>query len=288
MVPMDYVPPAVEYDPLDASPVAQIIRRKEANARTHPYWYETKHLGYPTSMFITAPPIQQDTTENTPFTYVDTPEQLKEMVETLKTAKEIAVDLEHHNMRSYDGFTCLMQISIRGEDWVVDTLKLRGELREGKLGGVLADPAIIKVTTYRNNTDLQVFHGADSDILWLQQDFGIYVVNLFDTYHATKVLGTCSSLSCLGGTLIMQISHPSPLPVFYSFTAMSQRTSYIRRQTGAFVRFPRLCSNTLATILTIYSTSTTISAMLFSLNRPVSHHRSLTRMPRLCRKRIPL
>lgn len=34
----------------------------------------------------------------------------------------------------------------------------------------------------------QVFHGAESDILWLQQDFDLYVVGLFDTYHATKVL----------------------------------------------------------------------------------------------------
>lgn len=27
----------------------------------------------------------------------------------------------------------------------------------------------------------QVFHGADSDILWLQRDFHMYVVNMFDT-----------------------------------------------------------------------------------------------------------
>lgn len=27
--------------------------------------------------------------------------------------------------------------------------------------------------------------------MWLQQDFNLYVVNLFDTYHASKVLGTC-------------------------------------------------------------------------------------------------
>ena len=40
-----------------------------------------------------------------------------------------------------------------------------------------------------------MFHGADSDIPWLQKDFGIYVVNLFDTYHATKVLGESSSSS---------------------------------------------------------------------------------------------
>lgn len=27
----------------------------------------------------------------------------------------------------------------------------------------------------------QVFHGAHNDVLWLQRDFHIYVVNLFDT-----------------------------------------------------------------------------------------------------------
>jgi len=35
----------------------------------------------------------------------------------------------------------------------------------------------------------QVFHGADSDIVWLQENFNLYVVNLFDTYRASKVLG---------------------------------------------------------------------------------------------------
>jgi cation-transporting P-type ATPase D len=28
---------------------------------------------------------------------------------------------------------------------------------------------------------LQIFHGADNDVLWLQRDFHIYVVNMFDT-----------------------------------------------------------------------------------------------------------
>ena len=38
----------------------------------------------------------------------------------------------------------------------------------------------------------QVLHGAESDIIWLQQDFNLYIVNLFDTYHASKVLGMFS------------------------------------------------------------------------------------------------
>ena len=37
-------------------------------------------------------------------------------------------------------------------------------------------------------TNLQVFHGADHDIEWLQRDLGIYVVNMFDTGQAARVL----------------------------------------------------------------------------------------------------
>ncbi|KAG2459298.1 EXOSX protein, partial [Polypterus senegalus] len=36
--------------------------------------------------------------------------------------------------------------------------------------------------------DLEVFHGADSDIEWLQRDFGLYIVNLFDTHQAARIL----------------------------------------------------------------------------------------------------
>ena len=34
-----------------------------------------------------------------------------------------------------------------------------------------------------------MLHGADSDIQWLQRDFGVYVANLFDTGQAARVLG---------------------------------------------------------------------------------------------------
>lgn len=35
---------------------------------------------------------------------------------------------------------------------------------------------------------MKVLHGSDSDIVWLQRDFGIYVANLFDTGQAARVL----------------------------------------------------------------------------------------------------
>ncbi|OCF33232.1 hypothetical protein I316_04973 [Kwoniella heveanensis BCC8398] len=180
MVPLDFEAPLdfllTREEEMDPSKEAW-RREREIRLRSHPYFYETRNLPYPTSMFIEAPPTPPKSFQDTPFEFVDTPEALEKMVEQLKKAKEIAVDLEHHQMRSYSGFTCLIQISTRGGDYVVDTLKLRKELREGRLGDVMSDPSIIKV-----------FHGADSDIIWLQHDFEIFVVNLFDTYHASVVL----------------------------------------------------------------------------------------------------
>jgi exosome complex exonuclease RRP6 len=35
---------------------------------------------------------------------------------------------------------------------------------------------------------LQLFHGADMDVEWLQRDLGLYVVNMFDTGQAARVL----------------------------------------------------------------------------------------------------
>ena len=66
------------------------------------------------------------------------------MVAKLEAAQEIAVDLEHHSYRSYLGFLCLMQISTREEDFVVDTLILREELED--LNEVFTNPNIVKVS----------------------------------------------------------------------------------------------------------------------------------------------
>ena len=61
-----------------------------------------------------------------------------------------------------------LQISTRKRDYIVDTLQLRSDMQ--LFNEVFTDPSIVKV-----------FHGADSDIVWLQKDFGVYVVNMFDT-----------------------------------------------------------------------------------------------------------
>ncbi|KAF8959127.1 hypothetical protein BDZ97DRAFT_1906257 [Flammula alnicola] len=141
----------------------------------HPYRYEITHLSYPPRIFEPCTPLSPQPLEETQATWIATPEDFQQMLSKLKKATEIAVDLEHHSYRSYSGFLCLMQISDRDEDWVVDLLAIRDEIEA--LNEVFTDSGIVKV-----------FHGAESDIVWLQQDFNVYIVNLFDTFHASKLL----------------------------------------------------------------------------------------------------
>ena len=118
--------------------------------------------------------------DETEFEYIDSIDGLDRIKTELSMKnrdriKEIAVDLEHHNHRSYLGFTCLMQISTRYKDYIIDTIKLRNHI-------------FILNEIFTDSTLLKVFHGADSDIDWLQKDFGIYVVNMFDTGQASRLL----------------------------------------------------------------------------------------------------
>ena len=143
----------------------------------HPYQAEIEALRYPEFIYHNDIPIPFLPFESTAATFVDTPEAVAAMLQELKSAKEIAIDLEHHDTHSYLGLTSLMQISTRYQDWVVDTLKpWREDLQI--LNEVFADPDILKV-----------FHGAFMDMIWLQRDLGLYVVGLFDTFHASRTLG---------------------------------------------------------------------------------------------------
>ena len=77
------------------------------------------------------------------------------MKKILEQQSIIAVDLEHHDHRSFKGFTCLMQISTLFEDYIVDTIALRHKMH--KLLSVFANKDIVKI-----------MHGAShSDLLWL-------------------------------------------------------------------------------------------------------------------------
>ncbi|XP_063602725.1 exosome complex component 10 homolog [Penaeus indicus] len=141
----------------------------------HPYEYELNHWMPDPAQLETVKPRRPRPLGQTPLKMVTEVHELEALVEELKTCSEIAVDLEHHAFRSYQGLTCLIQVSTRTKDYLIDPLALRGQLTI--LNEVFTNPKITKV-----------LHGADFDILWLQRDCGVYVVNMFDTHQAAIVL----------------------------------------------------------------------------------------------------
>ena len=110
----------------------------------HPYETEIKTFQYPATTRVMADPLPFLPYESSEATLVDTPEKLISMVDALRLAKEIAVDLEHHDEHSYIGLVSLMQISTRDRDWVIDTLMPWREKLQA-LNEVFTDPKILKV-----------------------------------------------------------------------------------------------------------------------------------------------
>ncbi|CAL9727706.1 exosome complex exonuclease Rrp6p [Monosporozyma unispora] len=141
-----------------------------------PYEYEIDHQDYNDDILLVKEPIQTKPWNDTEAIWIDKPEQVPDLVKDLAKYKELAIDLEHHDFRTYYGIVCLMQISTRDQDYIVDTIALREDLQP--LNEVFTDPMVTKV-----------FHGAFMDIIWLQRDLGLYMVSLFDTFHASKALG---------------------------------------------------------------------------------------------------
>lgn len=113
-------------------------------AMPHPYAHEIQHIDYPDHLFQSRPPVPYTSYDDTHAIWVDTEKALDDMMDALDGAKELAVDLEHHDYRSYQGFTCLMQLSTRDQDYIIDTLALRHAL--WKLNEYFADPEIVKVS----------------------------------------------------------------------------------------------------------------------------------------------
>ncbi|KAK3729819.1 hypothetical protein QZH41_016093, partial [Actinostola sp. cb2023] len=161
--------------------IADFVHQQRINSNnvtnriSHPYEYELEAFEPPETQLKEEKEKLYGSLEETPCTYVKSVEQLEELSQTLASVTEFAVDLEHHSYRTFQGFVCLMQISTRDHDYLIDTLELRSELN-------------ILNESFTNPNILKVFHGADMDILWLQRDFGLYVVNLFDTGQASRVL----------------------------------------------------------------------------------------------------
>ncbi len=99
----------------------------------------------------------QQPVELTPAKLIDTEDKLRELITELNRQNEIAVDLEvccvrvlfvkhlfqHHSMRSFFGLTCLMQISTRTDDYIIDPFQLWSHMH--LLNEPFTNPKIVKV-----------------------------------------------------------------------------------------------------------------------------------------------
>lgn len=87
----------------------------------------------------------------------------------------IAIDLEANSLYAYQEQVCLIQISIPGQDYIIDPL---AELDLEPLGAILRNPKIEKI-----------FHAAEYDLILVKREFGWTLENLFDTMWAARILG---------------------------------------------------------------------------------------------------
>ncbi len=106
---------------------------------------------------------------------VQTSAELMAMLDRLLAEPRVAVDTEADSLFSYRHKVCLIQFSIPGLDYLVDSLAL---VDLHPLGALFSDPHVEKV-----------FHAAENDILMLQRDYGFRFVHLFDTMIAARILG---------------------------------------------------------------------------------------------------
>ncbi len=108
-------------------------------------------------------------------TYVDSAEKLGALVRALAAEPLLAIDTESNSLYAYRERVCLIQLSTRSSDYIIDPLKIQSMQ---PLAPLFANPAVEKV-----------FHAAEYDLMCMKRDFGFVFHNLFDTMIAARVCG---------------------------------------------------------------------------------------------------
>lgn len=116
--------------------------------------------------------LKRDKTENYDYsvTWISTKKQLSSLIGILEKRDHLFMDLEGHNVRSFRGITCLLQIfdEVDRTVYFVDTLALYNQM--DMFYPILTSPRIVKV-----------MHGSHNDIRSFEKDFSLYIVGLVDT-----------------------------------------------------------------------------------------------------------
>jgi ribonuclease D len=110
-----------------------------------------------------------------PYTLVTTTECFQSMMERLRSASRLAIDMEADSLYHYFEKVCLLQISTDTDTFILDPLVLK---EVGSLASLMVDPSVEKV-----------FHASGYDVFCLRRDYGFSFVNIFDTHAAGQLLG---------------------------------------------------------------------------------------------------
>ncbi len=102
-------------------------------------------------------------------------QSLNHLAFTLAAQPRLAVDTESNSLHAYREQVCLVQFSTPTVDYLVDPLALR-------------DLSLL-APLFRNPKIEKIFHAAEYDLICLKRDFGITLINLFDTMQAGRILG---------------------------------------------------------------------------------------------------
>ena len=111
---------------------------------------------------------------NTPPIITDA-RSLAALVQHLSTETLLAFDTESNSLFAYRERVCLIQVSTRAADYLIDPLAIDSL---EPLRPIFASRAIEKV-----------FHAAEYDVMCMKRDFGFEFNALFDTMLAARVLG---------------------------------------------------------------------------------------------------
>ncbi len=110
-----------------------------------------------------------------PACYVDDETGLHKMMARLQGANLLAIDTESNSLYAYQERVCLIQISTRQADYIVDPLRIDNL---SLLGDIFADWRVELI-----------FHAAEYDIMTMKRDFHFTFNHLFDTMTAARILG---------------------------------------------------------------------------------------------------
>lgn len=109
------------------------------------------------------------------YELVRTQRAWRRCLQRLHGEERIAVDLEANSMYAYREQICLVQVSIPGQDFIIDPL---GDFAMEPFGELIENPGVEKV-----------FHAAEYDLMLMKREFGWQLNNLFDTQWAARILG---------------------------------------------------------------------------------------------------